>query len=900
MDIPHKDIFVNDFEEQIETLYTNLITLDKDPTNIEAINEIFRAVHTIKGETSMVGLNELAELAHLVENVLQLLRENPSLTNKKIIDALFSFHTLLQQYDKAIVDDEPLEDIDLQPVKQEFEKLSSELTKPEPEPTQLEEEPKTEKTEETKTEAEGNIFKIEVRIKSSEPAKGLRAYLIYNKASRIGEILNCEPQPQEFDSPLFAGEISIILKTNLSEDELKSHIRASQIARLVITKISEDQAIAIVGAAREAREKEEEKPAPKQKEEKKEEPKPKAEAKEKPEPKPSTHKQPQVITPMKSIRVSVEKLDKLLNIVGELITVTHLFYELNEKLEPEIQDKTILQQSRETLNELTRIASELQDEIMKTRMVPLSELFRRFYKPVRDIASEAGKQVELIIEGEETELDKKMVDELAEPMIHIIRNAIYHGIEPSYERMQMGKYPVGTIKLSATQMANNVVITVEDDGRGINKAKVLEAAIKEGVISPDEAKYLTDSEIINLIFEPGVSTSEGVTDVAGRGMGMSAVKKAIEEMQGSIEVQSEIGKGTKIIIKLPLTLAIVSVILTTVNSRLFAIPINHIMELIKIGPEDIFTVEGRETIYLREREPVSLVRIAEVLKVPSNGTSRMQESTPVVVVSGSERKVGLVVDELIGRRDIVIKPLSKHYQSIEGLSGVSIMGTGELVLVLDVPGVITLAKKKMQRRHSPTSMPSILKRGPVALIDQLIKRGALKALENIRALTGNKEIKLHLEPYEQVSFSRLIADLKKLPSTTIFSLISVTEPIKVKLIFSIAEDQVSKIISKLLGRSEEEKVEHDKITLYAAEIANIVAPGLISPLVDHLGKPVIPSVPKPFRLSEISNYIISSEFENDVILVYRISFMWRTDMAISHLFVAIGRDSLNALIKRGL
>jgi len=389
-----------------------------------------------------------------------------------------------------------------------------------------------------------------------------------------------------------------------------------------------------------------------------------------------------------TIRVDVSRLDALMNLVGELVLGRNRLLRIAQQLSAKYEDDELIHALEETLDQVDFITTDLQMAVMKTRMVPIARVFNRFPRVVRDLARELKKEVKLIIEGEDTELDRSIVEEIGDPLVHLVRNAIDHGIEPPEEREFLGKPRQGTLRLAAYHEGNHIVILVEDDGRGIDVEKIKKKALERGLVTENELSRMSEKEILNLIFLPGFSTAEKVTDVSGRGVGMDVVKTNIEKLNGTIEINTELGKGTQIIIKIPLTLAIIQALLVKVADEIYAIPLVSVVEAVKISQEEVQTVEGKEIIILRD-SVLPLVKLADVFDIPAE-----EEVSPyVVVLAIGERRFGLVVDSLIGQEEIVIKSLGNYLTNIEGISGATIMGDGRVTLIVDVAGLANLISK---------------------------------------------------------------------------------------------------------------------------------------------------------------------------------------------------------------
>ena len=393
------------------------------------------------------------------------------------------------------------------------------------------------------------------------------------------------------------------------------------------------------------------------------------------------------------------KLDHLMNVIGELIINRNRYTLLARALEEGSEDvHVVAQQLTETTYAMARISDDLQDTIMKVRMVPVQTVFSRFPRLVRDLSRKSGKQVELIMEGEDTEFDKSVVEEIGDPLVHLVRNAVDHGLESEEDRIKAGKKPKGHVWLRAYHKGNSVAIEVEDDGRGIDPEQLKQVAIKKGVITQEEANIMDEREALDLIFRPGFSSAEKVTDISGRGVGMDVVKTNIKNLKGSVNTQSELGKGTKLTLTLPLTLAIIDALMVQVGGAIFAIPLDAVSETTKIEVEKLSDINNRKAVTLRG-EVLGIVELAELLDLPQSMDER--DVLPVVVIHDNERRLGLVVDRLLERQEIVIKPLGQYLNDfdLKGLSGATIMGDGSVVLILDPHEIYSLSTQLGRRQQ---------------------------------------------------------------------------------------------------------------------------------------------------------------------------------------------------------
>ena len=503
---------------------------------------------------------------------------------------------------------------------------------------------------------------MRVTLDEGTQLKAARMYLVFHKIEDLGgEILRTVPPVEDIEDEKFDLDVDLIVVAKQSAEELSSAIGSvTEVARVIVKPFDPEKEL-------EKKKKEEEK--------KKEEAKKKEDTK-----KAETHvhhkddKKKKKIT--QTVRVDIEKLDTLMNLMGELVIARSRIVETLKKYN--------IKEVDESLAQLSRITLDLQNIVMKIRMVPIAYVFNRFPRMVRDLAKQMNKEVDFIIKGEDTELDRTFVEEIGDPLLHLLRNAIDHGIEPKEERIAKGKPPKGTIILSARHEGNNVVIEIIDDGRGIDRDKVIKKAVERGLIDEAKAMMLPDDKVFELIFLPGFSTKDEVTEVSGRGVGMDVVKNVVESLNGSVSIESQKDKGTKVTIRLPLTLAIIQALLVKVKDFVYAIPIATIDSTLKITKEDIQVVQDQEVVVIR-KEVVPIIKLWEALGIPHD---EEPQSMNVVIIKMGNRKYGIVVDTLIGQDDIVIKSLGKLFSDVREFSGGAVLGDGSIALILDVANLM--------------------------------------------------------------------------------------------------------------------------------------------------------------------------------------------------------------------
>lgn len=656
----YMSMFLEESKDNLQMLNDCLLDLEKEPENIEKIGEIFRVAHTMKGMAATMGFNHIAELTHKMEDVLSKFRDGEINVTAEVVTVLFKcLDSLERMVDNVENSIEENSDININEIMNDLIRVSSENIE-EKEIEVLESKESLELNEydisiiSQAKERGFEAFKIKIELDKNTLLKSARAFLILKDLEELGEIIKSYPSTEEIEAENFEFTLEYVLLTETIEARINetleglSEVDRCSIELLSLGKMTEKQIEKEVKSI----------------EEKKEEPKenPKAIVKKAPVKSSKAHQ---------SVRVDLERLDKLMNMVSEL--VIH-----RTRLEQVNNDNRFMELN-EILEQVARTTSDLQDLVMKIRMLPLDVVFNRFPRMIRDVAVDLKKEINFIIEGQDTELDRTVIDEIGEPLIHLLRNAADHGIESREEREKAGKNSVGTIKLTAYQEGTKAVIKVEDDGAGVNISKVKAKAEKVGI----NTEGLSEDEIRNLIFAQGFSTNEVVTDLSGRGVGMDVVKTKISALGGTIELYSEEGKGSTFIIKLPLTLQIIQALLVKVGEENFAISLGFIDRVIDYREEEIKKANGKEVVIYRENI-IPLVRLNEVFEIESSENTKKF----IIIVKVGSKEVGLLVDSLLGQQEVVIKPLGKTLENLKEYIGATILGNGLVTLILDVAALI--------------------------------------------------------------------------------------------------------------------------------------------------------------------------------------------------------------------
>ena len=672
-------MFLEESMDNLQTLNESLLELEKNPDDTDRINQIFRVAHTIKGMAATMGFNDMAELTHKMEDVLSEFREGELKVTQEVVTVLFDcLDTLEKMVDN--IEDENDEVVDIQGIIEKLEKVAA-MGKNGEQPEEAKPEAKEEHTEEKAVSDIGlneydcsvikqaqekgyNAIKIDVKISESTLLKSARAFLIVKDLEDQGEIIKSNPPTEQIENEEFDTKLQFVLVTNSSTEDIKKLVEGISEVEEVQTKLldisQEEENIKKEKKAEAA--KQEIKPKEIEKTEKPKAAKPQAKQDNKKKPAKKAHQ---------SVRVDLERIDKLMNMVSEIVIYrTRLEQIVIDNKSPELS---------ETLEQIGRTTSDLQDLVMKIRMLPLETVFNRFPRMIRDVSVELNKEINFVIEGAETELDRTVIDEIGEPLIHLLRNAADHGVESREEREAAGKSPVGTIKLIAYQEGTKALIKVVDDGAGINVEKVKEKAEKNGI----NTEGMSDNDLKNLIFAQGFSTNDVVTDLSGRGVGMDVVKTKISALGGTVDLVSEEGKGSSFTIKLPLTLQIIQALLVKVGEETLAISLGFIDRVIDYREDRIKRTNGKEVIIYRDKV-IPLIRLNERLDIEVEES----EKKFVIIVNVGDKTVGLLVDSLLGQQEIVIKPLGKTLKGLSEYIGATILGNGLVTLILDVGALV--------------------------------------------------------------------------------------------------------------------------------------------------------------------------------------------------------------------
>jgi two-component system chemotaxis sensor kinase CheA len=673
------EIFIEETREHLQVLNQSLLQVEKNPRDRLMLDEIFRVAHTLKGMSGTMGFSRMSRLTHDMEDVLQALRNNEIKITQELVDLLFKCLDALESYLANIIETGTEGNVDyneilgaLSSARQKGKRDVTDAASDAPPIMQASVEKDTGTADvaldqydinviNRAAELGNNTYQITVKLDSGCVLKSARAFIVFKTLEKYSEIIKSVPSVQDIEDEKFDFEFTVIVVSKEDESIFINELNSiAEIDSVVVKLVKAGKEVSQESAGEHP-------------------PTLLSADMDKAGSFPATDKvkndlQAKKAKTGKTVRVDIERLDVLLNLVSELIIQKTRLEGIGgiEKTQAYV----------ETLEYLERITTSLHDAVMKVRMVPVEIVFNRFPRMIRDISRDLGKEVELVMSGEETELDRTVIDEIGDPLIHLLRNSCDHGIEPAEKRRSLGKPEKGRIELKAYQDGNNVVIEVSDDGQGINVEKIREKAVERGIVNKDMADNLTKEELIDLLFRPSFSTADSVTDISGRGVGLDVVKTRIEMLGGSVEVETEHGKGSRFIIRLPLTLAIIQALLILVGDEKYAIQLSSVQRIIKVPVSDIKLVQNQEVVMYRN-VIVPILRLEKVLEVQKDNTEEPKELTVVIVKKG-ERLTGLVVDKILGQQEIVQKSLGKYLAGIKMITSATILGDGNVALILDV------------------------------------------------------------------------------------------------------------------------------------------------------------------------------------------------------------------------
>lgn len=687
-------MFIDESNDHLQSLNENMLLLEGSPSDLSIVQVIFRSAHTLKGMAATMGFEDLAALTHQMENVLDLVRNDKLAMQDFIFDTLFKSLDALESMVQDITEGgEGKADVsqivsslqaivrgeDLSAKKASAgggEVSSATAVSVANTAIQLDE---FQYSVLNQSIADGHrVLYLDVHIRENCQLKAVRAYMVFDLLERSGEVVKSSPSVQDIEQEKFEFSFSLYYITLKDPAELQQQILSvSEIDKVTVMELdpetlqqmselgaaSQEAAAAVAPAKEETAEKPQAAEVPVQEGQKQA---PKA-------PAAKTPAKAGGAAPSRTIRVDIERLDVLMNLFSELLIDRVRL----EQLATEVQNHALT----ETVEHMSRVSSDLQDIVMKLRMVPVDTVFNRFPRMVRDLAKSLDKKVDLIITGAETELDRTVIDEIGDPLVHLLRNAVDHGIEPIADRISAGKSETGTVHLRAFHSGNHVFIEIEEDGRGIYRENILKTALKRGVVTEEQASGMSDEEVHQLLFAPGFSTAEKISDVSGRGVGLDVVKAKITSLGGQVTIYSTPGKGTNFSVQLPLTLSIIAAMLVKMGSEKYAIPLSSIVETGLVRKEQIRMVHGNRMVEFRGKH-IPLISLSRIFSIADFNENEEAE-TEIIVIHKGERLAALAVDEFIGQNEIVLKGLGKYLPPIKGISGATILGDGQVALILD-------------------------------------------------------------------------------------------------------------------------------------------------------------------------------------------------------------------------
>ncbi len=694
------DIFIDEAREHIQTLNDSVLVLEQTPDDKDTVNEIFRAAHSLKGISGSMGFTRLQRLTHDMESVFSEVRDEKISVDSGIVDVLFQCLDAIEGYIDKIVNTQSEGDNDNEEIINRLNQiLGGKDSAPKGNDKQPEQQPEnpagtgtslcmTDIELEAVKEAEEDgmsAYAVTVYIDQTCLLKSVRAFMLFKSLEGKGEIIKINPSVQDIEDEKFEFEFSMILISELTQEELqKLVLNVSEIEKTDIEKIDTatyqtEEMRSKAGAegpaesgskdVTQAEEKEKEQGAKPAKPEDKQAAKPKKKT---------------VVN--HSVRVDIEKLDDLMNLVSEMIIAKNAIISAGEELYADKRNSPEARNYKQQMEYMERITSSIHESVMRVRMVPIESVINRFPRMIRDIAKKLDKEIQLIITGEDTELDRTVIDEIGDPLMHMLRNAADHGLEMPDDREKAGKPRLGTIWIEAGQQGDNVLIRVRDDGAGIDVNKVRKKAMEKGQITQEEAAFMTDNDVVQLLFKPSFSTAEKVSDLSGRGVGLDVVKSKIEGLGGDVTVETELGKGSTFIIRLPLTLAIIKALMVYIHDEVYAIPLGLVSTVELMPRTSVNYIQDRPFINLRD-EVIPLLFMREYFQLPEQEAEDSRDLVVVIVKKGL-KSLGIVVDDFIGQQEVVVKPIGNYINPPKAISGSTILGNGNVALILDANALI--------------------------------------------------------------------------------------------------------------------------------------------------------------------------------------------------------------------
>jgi two-component system chemotaxis sensor kinase CheA len=646
----YKEEFMNEVRDHLDTLNESLLILEKEPENTEIVNKLFRSFHTLKGNSAAMGYMKYSELAHKLEDLLDKIKNNEIKPTTEIVDVLFEGCDILEE-GLTSIESKGTDDIEtagiLETIKGFLDEEKGEARIAVRELATLSEEQKKE-VEAQKSQGMA-VHRMILVFDNSNPLRYAKAHLALNKLSRLYRIITTTPAKEDITQGSFGDELELIIAAGDAPENIKENLSFVSGLREIVLMGPEDkyQRKKPASAETDVHTKESEKHAI------------------------ANKHNTEIKTQIRSVKIDINRLDRLMNMVGELL--------INKMRLQQIARLQNLPELNKVMKLVDRLTEDIQNEVTEARMVPIGNIFNRFPRMVRDLANKENKKITFSIEGQDIEFDRTILDELGDPLVHLLRNSVDHGIEMPEARKKLGKPETGTIRLTAKRDKNHAFIIIWDDGAGIDPEKVRDACIRKGILAKDKAKSMTQDELRMLIFKSGVSTSEHVTDVSGRGVGMDVVQTKINSLGGSVKLESVLNKETKVIIRLPLTVSIVSCLLIQIDKLICAIPLTNVNKTLSLRTEEIKSIKNNPVFLFMGRE-IALVNLRSIFGYP---VQKSGKSVVVVVEKGNE-KIGIVVDKILSQEQLLIKKLDKNIKNVKGIAGNTILGDGTVGLILDV------------------------------------------------------------------------------------------------------------------------------------------------------------------------------------------------------------------------
>lgn len=658
-------VFLQEADEQIQLLDEDLINLEKEGANTELLQEIFRAAHTLKGSSAMVGLDEMSRVAHAAETVLDQLRNHTLEIDTSVIDALLHSLDILKVLRQNLLS-EGTEIVDIIPVLNELKAIAGgDKT------TTNDTKPKTGVIDRElindachKVETGLVLFTVRIEIVPESPFPAVRFFQALDELSRLGKVLNSIPSREAIENGSEERSLQACFAGTSGESEIQELL--SSVPDLTNISVHKIEEATIENANSE----------------------PSSTQSDSNDSTAQERKSGQKVQTSQTVRVDVKLLDKLINNVGEMVIERNKIRQSIKMLEAKYEADETISALRDTSANIIKLVSELQESILQARMLPIGTVFNGFPRLIRDLSQKVSKKVELIVDGQETELDRTILEQIRDPLVHLLRNAVDHGIESPEKRLAAGKEEKGSILLSAYQEQNYITIIVEDDGGGIDTSKVRQSSVNKGFITTEEAERLSDEDALNLIFASGISTAEKITEVSGRGVGMDVVRTNIESVGGSVTIESKLGEGTRFTIRLPLTLATINGLLVSSSDTTYVIPMASLVEVLKIGQNDVEHISGHEIIRVRD-QLLPLYKLESTFAQGDMSRPSEIEEMLVVIIRSGVRAAGIIVDSVMETQETVVKSLGKYVGTIKGIAGATILGDGRVALIIDTATLVT-------------------------------------------------------------------------------------------------------------------------------------------------------------------------------------------------------------------